>query len=122
MSIITTFTSTPDIPWLASERSLRLVSYTAEDDNDQIVTENGRKIIKSGTVYPANGATAVGIVFEDVDVTDGDAPMSLMISGHVWESRLNTGLSGLDDDAKAALAANGIFFDFNNVVPKYPET
>lgn len=122
MSIITTFTSTPDIPWLASERSLRLVSYTAEDDNDQIVTENGRKIIKSGTVYPANGATAVGIVFEDVDVTDGDAPMSLMISGHVWESRLNTGLSGLDDDAKAALAANGIFFDFNNAVPEYPET
>ena len=121
MSIITTITSTPDIPWLASERSLRLVSYTAEDDNDQIVTENGRKIIKSGTVYPANGATAVGIVFQDVDVTDGDAPMSLMISGHVWESRLNTGLSGLDDDAKAALAANGIFFDFNNVVPKYPE-
>ena len=121
MSIITTITSTPDIPWLASERSLRLVSYTAEDGNSQIVTENGRKIIKSGTVYPANGATAVGIVFQDVDVTDGDAPMSLMISGHVWESRLNTGLSGLDDDAKAALAANGIFFDFNNVVPEYPE-
>ena len=121
MSIITTITSTPDIPWLASERSLRCVSYTAEDDNDQIVTENGRKIIKSGTVYPANGATAVGIVFQDVDVTDGDAPMSLMISGHVWESRLNTGLSGLDDDAKAALAANGIFFDFNNAVPEYPE-
>ena len=121
MSIITTITSTPDIPWLASERSLRLVSYTAEDDNAQIVTENGRKIIKSGTVYPANGATAVGIVFQDVDVTDGDAPMSLMISGHVWEARLNTGLSGLDDDAKAALAANGIFFDFNNIVPTYPE-
>ena len=121
MSIITTITSTPDIPWLASERSLRLVSYTAEDDNDQIVTENGRKIIKSGTVYPANGATAVGIVFQDVDVTDGDAPMSLMISGHVWESRLNTGEGGLDDDAKAALTANGIFFDFNNAVPEYPE-
>ena len=121
MSIITTYTSTPDIPWLASERSLRLVSYTGEDDNDQIVTENGRKIIKSGTVYPANGATAVGIVFQDVDVTDGDAPMSLMISGHVWEARLNTGLSGLDDDAKAALAANGIFFDFKNIVPTYPE-
>jgi len=121
MSIITTITSTPDIPWLASERSLRLVSYTGEDDNDQIVTENGRKIIKSGTVYPANDNTAVGIVFQDVDVTDGDAPMSLMISGHVWEDRLNTGLSGLDDDAKAALAANGIFFDFKNIVPTYPE-
>lgn len=121
MSIITTHTSTPDIPWLASERSLRLVSYTAEDDNDQIVTENGRKIIKSGTIYPANGATAVGIVFNDVDVTDGDAPMSLMISGHVWEDRLNTGESDLDDDAKAALAANGIYFDFDNDVPSYPE-
>ena len=121
MSIITTYTSTPDIPWLASERSLRLVSYTAEDDNDQIVTENGRKIIKSGTIYPANGATAVGIVFNDVDVTDGDAPMSLMISGHVWEDRLNTGASDLDDDAKAALAANGIYFDFDNDVPSYPE-
>jgi hypothetical protein len=44
-----------------------------------------------------------------------------MISGHVWEDRLNTGVSGLDDDAKAALAANGIYFDFDNVVPEYPE-
>lgn len=121
MSIITTYTSTPDIPWLASERSLRLVSYTAEDDNEQIETINGRKIIKSGTIYPANGATAVGIVFNDVDVTNGDAPMSLMISGHVWEDRLNTGAGGIDDDAKAALAANGIYFDFDNVVPEYPE-
>ena len=48
--------------------------------------------------------------------TDGKA-----VFGHVWEDRLNTGLSGLDDDAKAALAANGIYFDFKNVVPEYPE-
>lgn len=37
-------------------------------------SEDGRKYVLMGTVWPANDATAEGIVYEDIDVTDGDAP------------------------------------------------
>ena len=39
--------------------------------------ENGAKYVKMGTVYHANDGTAVGIVYEDVDVTSGDMPGSV---------------------------------------------
>lgn len=44
---------------------------------------DGRKIIKAGTIYPANDATAQGIVFNDMDVTNGDATGALLIHGFV---------------------------------------
>ena len=43
--------------------------------------ENGAKYVKMGTVYPANDGTAVGIVYEDVDVTSGDMPGSVVTRG-----------------------------------------
>lgn len=51
-------------------------------------TDNGTKYVKMGTVYPANDATAVGIVYEDVDVTVGDMPGSVVTKGIVYEDRL----------------------------------
>lgn len=49
---------------------------------------NGGKYVKMGTVYPANDATAIGIVYEDVDVTTGNMPGSVVTKGEVYESRL----------------------------------
>lgn len=49
---------------------------------------NGAKYVKMGTVYPANDATAEGIVYEDVDVTTGDMPGSVVLKGVVYEDRL----------------------------------
>ena len=49
---------------------------------------NGAKYVKAGTIYPANDATAVGIVSGDVDVTNGDAAGSVVLGGVVYESRL----------------------------------
>ena len=49
---------------------------------------DGAKYVKMGTVYPANDATAIGIVYEDVDVTTGDAPGSVVLRGVVYEDRL----------------------------------
>lgn len=53
-----------------------------------VVEENGRKIVKAGTVYPTNDAKATGIIFQDYDVTDGDVNAALMIHGFVREDRL----------------------------------
>lgn len=70
-------------------------------------TVNGRKYVKMGTPYPANDSTAVGIVYEDVDVTSGDMPGSVVTKGVVYENRLPAELA---DAAKTALEAKGFTF------------
>lgn len=52
------------------------------------VDVDGRKIVKAGTIFPANDATAVGIIFHDVDVTDGDQPAAYIDHGAVYINRL----------------------------------
>ena len=49
---------------------------------------DGAKCVPMGKVYPANDATAVGIVYEDVDVTTGNMPGSVVLKGVVYEDRL----------------------------------
>lgn len=47
------------------------------------VTAEGRYVVKAGTFYPANDATAIGVVLNDYDVTDGDAMMAVVLHGFV---------------------------------------
>lgn len=61
---------------------------------------DGRKIVKAGTVLPANDATAEGVLFYDVDVTHGDAAGALLIHGFVDSTKLDVQPSA---EAKAAL-------------------
>lgn len=68
---------------------------------------NGAKYVKMGTIYPANDATAIGIVYEDVDVTTGAMPGSVVTKGIVYEDRLPVTLA---DAAKTALEALGFTF------------
>ena len=49
---------------------------------------NGSKYVKMGTPFPANDATCVGLVYEDVDVTSGSMPASVVLKGVVYEDRL----------------------------------
>lgn len=60
----------------------------AKGDAAATTTTDGRKVIKAGTVYPANDATAIGVVFNDVDVTNGDAAGAVLIHGFVKTSAL----------------------------------
>lgn len=62
--------------------------------------EDGRKIIKAGTIYPANDATAIGVVFNDMDVTHGDATGAILIHGFVKSAALPAAPSA---EAKSAL-------------------
>lgn len=50
--------------------------------------EDGTKYVKMGTVFPSNNAQAEGIVYEDVDVTSGNMPASVVTKGVVYEDRL----------------------------------
>jgi len=44
---------------------------------------DGRYVVKAGTIYPANDASAIGVVLNDYDVTDGDAMMAVVIHGFI---------------------------------------
>lgn len=68
---------------------------------------NGAKYVKMGTVYPANDATAEGIVYENVDVTTGNMPGSVVTAGTVYLDRLPVAPANA---AKTALEGKGFKF------------
>lgn len=78
-------------------------STTVAQNHAQAVTRNGRTIVPAGAVIPANGSTAVGILYEDIDVTDGAAPGSIVTKGVIYGDRLPAAL-----DSAAASALTGI--------------
>ena len=49
---------------------------------------DGRYVVKAGTIYPANNSTAIGVVLNDYDVTDGDAMMAVVIHGFIKTAAL----------------------------------
>ena len=59
-----------------------------EKGSSLAVEENGRKIIKGGTIYPSNDANAVGVVFQDLDVTNGDANGAVILHGFININRI----------------------------------
>lgn len=75
-----------EINWLASARYQNFT--TVVSDSGVTADANGRKVVKSGTILPLNDTTAAGILFNDVDVTEGPQPGSLMVEGYVHEARL----------------------------------
>lgn len=64
-----------------------------------------RYVVKAGTIYPANDATAIGVVLNDIDVTDGDGNMAVVLHGFIKLSAIPAVPS-----ADAAAAMKGIFF------------
>ena len=75
--------------------------------SDGVTTPMGGKVVKAGTIYPKNDATATGILYEDIDVTSGDMPGSVVTSGIVHADLLPVTLA---DEAKTALTALGFKF------------
>lgn len=65
----------------------------------------GGKYVKAGTVFPSDDNQAEGIVYEDVDVTNGNAPGSVVTKGTVVEGRIT-----IQSAAKTALQGKGFKF------------
>ncbi|MBY9078298.1 hypothetical protein KIH86_17690 [Paenibacillus sp. HN-1] len=69
--------------------SADFVSFTYQISNTGVTADaKGRKIVPAGTVYPANDATAIGILLSDVDVTNGPQPGAVLVEAWVLEARL----------------------------------
>lgn len=86
--------------WFLAEADCARETVTVSASHAQAVTIGTTKIVPAGAVIPANGATAVGILYEDVEVTTGDMPGSIVTRGVIYGDRLP---AALDSDAATAL-------------------
>ena len=73
--------------WFLAHEECERKTYEISQEG-AATADNGGKYVKMGTVYPANGSSAIGIVYEDVDVTSGNMPGSVVTKGTVYEDRL----------------------------------
>lgn len=99
------------------ESEVGVVRKTRQISAENAVERNGEKYVVAGTVWPANDSTAAGIVYEDVNVTSGDMPGSVVLAGRVYEDRLPAAIAA---DAKTALTATGFTFITNSPVTIRP--
>lgn len=97
--------------WLGSEVGLLLKTATVSASSGATVVENGRTIIKSGTLITDTNL-GKGLLFNDADVTDGAVVKSIMIGGRYIDSKLPASVSA----SATELAEKGLY------AIKYPET
>jgi hypothetical protein len=89
--------------FLGSEVGLVLKTITVPASATGAVTENGRKIVKAGSIFATPYA---GLLFNDVDITDGDRIGSLMVRGSYIDAKLPaTAAAKAEDFAKQGLYA-----------------
>lgn len=77
---------------------------------DVTADENGKKIVKAGTPFPADDATCKGYLLHDIDVTQGDAPGTYIYEGAIDNKKLEEAEVTVSDAAKAA-TPRVTFFD-----------
>jgi hypothetical protein len=70
--------------WLGSEVGRVVKTITVPATHAHVV-EDGRMIVKSGTVFTA---PYLGILYDDIDITDGAKEASLMIRGSYIDAKL----------------------------------
>jgi hypothetical protein len=98
-----TTTYAEQIEFLASDK---VVAFSITVDDTGITADSeGKKIVKAGSILDATGkivndGTAKGILFADVDVTNGKQAGSLIVEGYVLTDRLPVAPA---DTAKAAM-------------------
>lgn len=72
-----------------ADNYVNITSTADKTTHAALVTQiDGRDIIKAGNLFPSNDASAVGVVFHDVDVTDGPQVFPLLIKGFLNTAKL----------------------------------
>ena len=86
--------------FLASEDCTR-ETVTVLPSHSQVVTmADGSKYVPAGAVIPSNDGNAKGILYEDVDVSTGAMPGSIVTRGVVYEDKLP---AAIESTAEAVL-------------------
>lgn len=90
------------------EGVVRETKEIAQNSAAVVTSDDGTKHVPGGTAYPSNDGNAIGILYEDVDVTVGNMPGSVITgNAEIYEDRLPVALV---DAAKTALVAKGFKF------------
>jgi len=76
-------------------------TMTIAYNHAQAVTRNGRTIVPMGAIIPSNDQYAKGILYEDVDVTNGDHEASVVTAGTIYLDKLP---KAAESAAKSAMA------------------
>lgn len=74
--------------FLASEECTRETVNVLPSHSQVVTMADGSKYVPAGAVVPSNDGNAKGILYEDVDVSTGAMPGSLVTRGVVYEDRL----------------------------------
>ena len=80
--------------FLAHEDCKRETVQVAQNHPQVITLENGAKYVPAGAIVPSNDGNAKGILYEDVDVSEGAMPGSLVVEGVVYEDKLPAAIAG----------------------------
>lgn len=88
------------------ENCVRVTAQINANHAAVVTRADGSKFVPAGSIIPSNNSSAVGILYENVDVTTGAMPGSIVVAGRVYKDRLPVVL-----DSDAASALTGITFD-----------
>lgn len=79
-------------------------TMTIAANHSQVVTrDNGRKVVPAGAVIPSNDGNAIGILFEDIDVTEGAMPGSVITNGIILEDKLPAAIESAAESAMTGI-------------------
>ena len=88
-----------------------------DEQSTLAVKENGRYIIKAGTPFPSNDSNCTGIVFNDLDVTDGDENGAVLVRGHINTAKAEANFGGTyTANCKTALKSAIFFYPLGGTV------
>lgn len=99
MKVVETVYGAPAKQILATPDHYVAIARKCDKQSGLATVEDGRYIVKAGTIYPSNDASATGVVLNDYDVTDGEVAMAVVVHGFVQKSKLPA------EPAEAAVAA-----------------
>ena len=88
------------------ENCVRVTAQINANHAAVVTRADGSKYVPAGSIIPSNNSSAVGILYENVDVTTGAMPGSIVVGGRVYKDRLPVVV-----DSDAASAMTGITFD-----------
>lgn len=94
--------------FLASETGVERKTREIAQDHENVQTDDdGYKYVPGGSIYPSNDSEAEGIIYENVNVSTGNMPGSVVVQGTVYADRLAEEIS---DEAQEALGDLGFTF------------
>ena len=85
--------------FLASAECTRETVNISPSHSQVVTMADGSKYVPAGAVVPSNDGNAKGILYEDVDVSTGAMPGSLVTKGIVYEDRLPAAIESSAESA-----------------------